>query len=390
MQEKERPMKLKKAMRYICTAIFMILFGMMLTIVPARADQDVAIYRMYNRNSGEHFYTPVEAEKEQLQSAGWRYEGVGWYAPSTSDKPVYRLYNPNAGDHHYTQNVKERDALMNVGWNDEGICWYSDPDQTVPLYRLYNPNAHSGAHHYTTNIGEQKYLQTVGWKAEGVGWYATKPGYSVKISKIVCIDPGHQDHGMPQKEPIGPGSSVKKTALTSGAYGKWSKKNEYEVNLEVGLLLKAELESRGYTVVMTRTTNQVNLSNRARAQIAADAHADIFLRLHCNDIDSGSGVRGVLAYVPSLRNPYLSKNVITESRRLGDLLVKYQARATGQKTLSSIEGDDMTGINWASMPVSIVEMGFMSNPTEDRNLGNPDFQKKIAIGLADGVDEYFR
>ena len=129
------------------------------------------MYRMYNPNSGEHFYTAAIAERDMLISVGWRYEGIGWFAPEKSNTPVYRLYNANAGDHHYTMNAAERDMLKRVGWKYEGIGWYSDDKRTTPLYRQYNPNARTGTHNYTTNRAENDMLVRVGWKAEGIGWY---------------------------------------------------------------------------------------------------------------------------------------------------------------------------------------------------------------------------
>ena len=131
------------------------------------------MYRLYNPNSGEHFYTADSYERDQLVSVGWRYEGVGWSAPSASNTPVYRLYNPNAGDHHYTTSSYERDQLVSVGWRYEGIGWYSDDAKAVAVYRQYNPNAIAGAHNFTTDSYEQDYLVSVGWRAEGIGWYAT-------------------------------------------------------------------------------------------------------------------------------------------------------------------------------------------------------------------------
>ncbi|MDO4622725.1 MAG: phage tail tip lysozyme [Eubacteriales bacterium] len=126
------------------------------------------MYRLYNPNSGEHFYTADASERDYLSSVGWKYEGVAWKAPSAG-VPVYRLYNPNAGDHHYTTNAGERDSLKKAGWNYEGICWYSGGNTS--LYRLYNPNAVTGTHHYTINENERKHLMTVGWSYEGVSWY---------------------------------------------------------------------------------------------------------------------------------------------------------------------------------------------------------------------------
>ena len=141
---------------------------------PAPAVETIDMYRMYNPNSGEHFYTGNVAEKNHLISVGWNYEGVGFKAPKTSNTPVYRLYNPNAGDHHYTYNKAERDHLIKVGWNDEGIGWYADDNKGVPQYRLYNPNAEAGAHHYTWNTAERDHLISLGWKGEGIGFYSCR------------------------------------------------------------------------------------------------------------------------------------------------------------------------------------------------------------------------
>lgn len=130
------------------------------------------MYRLYNPNSGEHFYTAGKSERDGLVSRGWRYEGIGWYAPEgLGSDPVYRLYNPNAGDHHYTMSVKERNYLARHGWNYEGIGWYSGG--SIPIYRQYNPNAVTGSHNFTTNRKERDALVRAGWRAEGIAWYGT-------------------------------------------------------------------------------------------------------------------------------------------------------------------------------------------------------------------------
>ncbi|MBQ9608754.1 MAG: hypothetical protein IJV15_04820 [Lachnospiraceae bacterium] len=133
------------------------------------------MYRLYNPNSGEHFYTANETEKDNLSNFGWIYEGIAWNAPETSDTPVYRLYNPNAGDHHYTTSKTEKDNLVSVGWKFEGIGWYSAESDGQALYRLYNPNATgAGSHHYTTNADERDNLISLGWRNEGIAWYGGK------------------------------------------------------------------------------------------------------------------------------------------------------------------------------------------------------------------------
>ena len=143
-------------------------------VVPKRVIQIIEMYRVYNPNSGEHFYTAKEVEKNVLVEVGWIYEGVGWHAPEYSHAPVYRLYNKFGGEHHYTTNSSERDALVKAGWTDEGIGWYSDEKKTVPLYRQYNPNAYSCNHNYTANKKENDALVKLGWKEEGIGWYGSQ------------------------------------------------------------------------------------------------------------------------------------------------------------------------------------------------------------------------
>ena len=139
---------------------------------PAEAPASIPMFRLYNRWSYEHFYTGDEAERDRLVTAGWTYEGIGWYAPTTGD-PVYRLYNKWApgGDHHYTMDRAEYDYLCSVGWTGEGIGWYSDPNQTVPVYREYNPYEQAHNHNYTPDRAEHDHLVSLGWKDEGIGWY---------------------------------------------------------------------------------------------------------------------------------------------------------------------------------------------------------------------------
>lgn len=140
---------------------------------PVVAEQKM--YRLYNPNSGEHFYTAAVAERDYLVKVGWHDEGIGWIAPTKSGTPVYRLYNPNAGDHHYTTSPAERDHLMKVGWRYEGIGWYSAENAgRAPLYRQYNPNATAGAHNFTLSIAERDNLVRLGWHDEGTAWYAVR------------------------------------------------------------------------------------------------------------------------------------------------------------------------------------------------------------------------
>ena len=135
-------------------------------------DNGHAMYRLYNPNSGEHFYTSSEVERNSLITAGWNYEGFGFIAINEGE-PVYRLYNGNSGDHHYTLSSVERDHLIGIGWSDEGIGWFSKTEGSSCekiMYRLYNPNASTATHHYTLSEAERDSLVSIGWKYEGTSW----------------------------------------------------------------------------------------------------------------------------------------------------------------------------------------------------------------------------
>jgi ribosomal protein L33 len=137
----------------------------------------IPMYRLYNPLNKEHFYTMSENERDTLCMLGWDNEGIGWYAPKTSNTPVYRLYNPFLRDHHYTTSTNERDTLASIyGWTYEGIGWYSDDKKRIPVYREFNPRLTAGSHNYTTGKTEHDFLQTVGWIDEGISWYACKKG----------------------------------------------------------------------------------------------------------------------------------------------------------------------------------------------------------------------
>ncbi|MDO4537830.1 MAG: hypothetical protein Q4B54_06670 [Coriobacteriales bacterium] len=140
-------------------------------LIRETASGTTAMYRCYNPNSGEHFYTANIVERDNIVAAGWKNEGLGWVAPTSSSIAVYRLYNANGGDHHYTTSAGERDLLVNAGWRNEGIGWYSDAANTTPIYRAYNPNAKTGAHNFTSSAGENMMLISAGWRNEGIAWY---------------------------------------------------------------------------------------------------------------------------------------------------------------------------------------------------------------------------
>ena len=131
------------------------------------------MFRMYDPNSGEHFYTGSVEERENLVAAGWDYEGVGFTFSRTTGDPVYRMYDPVFGEHLYTMDVAEKDKLIAEGWNLEGIAFNSAYDTEVPQYRLHNPNAKRGAYHFTASAEERDFLLSLGWEDQGIAFYSS-------------------------------------------------------------------------------------------------------------------------------------------------------------------------------------------------------------------------
>lgn len=208
----------------------------------------------------------------------------------------------------------------------------------------------------------------------------------VKPKKVIGIDPGHQVAANSATEPNGPGSSTYKMKVSGGTCGVATRKPEYQLTLEIGLALQKELWNRGYQVVMTRESNEVNISNKHRAQLLNKANADIAVRIHA-DGSTGSA-KGVTMLCPSTSNPYVAK-LSKSSKKLSDAILEKYIAATGLKSRGVAYRDDLTGTNWSTIPVTLIELGFMTNRQEDLYMSSKSGQKAMVTGIADGIDSYF-
>ena len=204
--------------------------------------------------------------------------------------------------------------------------------------------------------------------------------------KLVVIDPGHQGQGNYEEEPIGPGSSQTKPKVADGTAGVVTGIPENELTLAVSYMLRDALEAQGVRVIMTRTTKDVNISNIERTQIANKAGADLFIRVHADGAETSS-THGIHVLYPAVIKGW-TDDIAAPSKRAAQLAQTALVAATGALDRGIDARDDMTGFNWSDVPVIIPEIGFMSNPEEDRLLATSSYRQKIANALADAAIQF--
>jgi N-acetylmuramoyl-L-alanine amidase len=296
----------------------------------------------------------------------WKYNGLvnhygGWYyienGKITWNYTNLVSYN---GTYYYVSGSK-------IDWTYTGKAQLNQKD----WYYVQNGKAVTGAF----KLSDGKYYRINSSTGE---IYASKA--------VVVVDAGHQSVVNYGTEPLGPGSSTTKRKVSTGTVGSATGQAEYSVNLAIALKLQAILEADGYTVIMTRTTDNVDISNAERAQIANNANAAAFVRIHA-DGSTNPSVSGATALCQTKSNPY-NGSMAGESYKLSSSIVNNLSAATGCKNNGVSQVDNMTGINWSKVPVSIVEVGFLTNANEDKALATDSYRQKVAQGIANGIEAY--
>lgn len=207
-------------------------------------------------------------------------------------------------------------------------------------------------------------------------------------SFVIVVDPGHQAKANLEQEPIGPDARETKYKVTGGTTGVVTGKPEYVLTLEAANLLKIQLEQKGYQVILTRTSHDVDISNRERAEIANKHGADLFVRLHADGSESAK-TSGFSVLVPGKDNPYTSA-VYEESYRAAQIVLATVSKEIPIHQSGIFFRNDMSGFNWSKVPVILPEIGFMTNPEEDKKLSDQAYLTHVMELLASGIEEYVK
>ena len=294
-------------------------------------------------------FTEVQAASTNTGFTGWKTSGSKKY---------------------YYKNGKKLTGLHKLGKYYYGFA--SDGTMLTGWNRIHNRFRYFGK-----QTGRMRVNQTVnGRKIDSKGVW----------TPVVVLDPGHSAIVAGGYEALGPGSSQLKSKDTSGTQGVATGVEEYKLTLNIGLQLRTLLQKRGFKVVMTRTNSKVALSCIDRAKIANKAHADAYVRIHANGSDSSSA-NGAMTICTTRNSPYIS-SMYKKNKSLSNVVLNAYVSATGCRKEYIWETDSMTGNNWSKVPTTLIEMGYMSNPSEDRRMQQTSYQKKMVRGIANGIEDY--
>ena len=294
-------------------------------------------------------FTEVQAASTNTGFTGWKTSGSKKY---------------------YYKNGKKLTGLHKLGKYYYGFA--SDGTMLTGWNRIHNRFRYFGK-----QTGRMRVNQTVnGRKIDSKGVW----------TPVVVLDPGHSAIVAGGYEALGPGSSQLKSKDTSGTQGVATGVEEYKLTLNIGLQLRTLLQKRGFKVVMTRTNSKVALSCIDRAKIANKAHADAYVRIHANGSDSSSA-NGAMTICTTRNSPYIS-SMYKKNKSLSNAVLNAYVSATGCRKEYIWETDSMTGNNWSKVPTTLIEMGYMSNPSEDRRMQQTSYQKKMVRGIANVIEDY--
>lgn len=312
---------------------------------------------------------------------GWLHIGQNWFYMNSEGAMRTGWINYNGTWYYFDNN-----GYMKTGWiRDGGIWYYLNGDGAMQT----GWKTLGGRRYYLSASG----AMVTGFQVIGDRVYAFGSSGALESDwasrNVIVLDPGHSSQVPDWDVPIGPGSSDMKEADNLGAVGLWTGVHEYELNLDVSLMLRERLEARGYHVIMVRTTNTGIYSCVDRARVANNTDAAIFVRIHANAAPKNHSQNGALTICITEDNEFVPE-MYSASRLLSDVILNSYVRSTGCYNEGVMERDDMIANNWSEVPTTLIELGYLTNETEDNLMQTSEYRKKMVDGLVNGIDEYFR
>ena len=336
-------------------------------------------------------------------ATGWRYLGGVWYYLSKPDGGMLTGWQKLDKKWYYFASS----GAMKTGWQYLGRNWYYfNPDGDMAAGWRYL----GGKWYYLSRKsgkmltgwqkidGRRYYLNPSGDMASGFRIISGKACYfgsdgalqeNWASKHVIVIDPGHSSEIPDGQVPVGPGSDRMADADGYGAVSITNGLHEYELVLDISLMLRSRLEARGYKVVMVRTTNNGVYSCVDRAKVANDAGAAIFLRVHANAAPKDHSKNGAMTICITDKNEFVPQ-MYKKSRLLSDLILNNYISAVGCYNEGVWERDDMIANNWSKVPTTLLELGYMTNSKEDQLMQTSDYQEKMVTGMVNGIDAYFK
>ncbi len=210
---------------------------------------------------------------------------------------------------------------------------------------------------------------------------------AIRQNHRIFLDPAKQETADDTLEPIGPGAETEKARSGTGAVGVNTGISECDVTLIACTYIKTELENRGYTVVMSRETSDVSISNSERAKAATVNECDIYVRVQAGQSENPKN-KGLIGFVVTSSNPYVKRNYKKSYSLCKDIVVSVYTE-TGCTMQGIKETDDFASLNWCDVPATSINIGFLSNASDETNLSDKTYLKNLAKAFAIGIDNYF-
>ncbi len=182
--------------------------------------------------------------------------------------------------------------------------------------------------------------------------------------RVIVIDPGH-------------GGSQPGATSPNGI-------KEKDLNLKISLKVEAALKQLGYNVIMTRD-NDKTVGLYERPGKANGIYADIFVSIHANSSTSPTPSGIEVLYSPATTGT----NKKVDQYPLAKMVMDEILKATGAKERGVIKRPDLVVIREANMPAILVEVGFLSNAEEEKQITNDSYQNKLVEGIIKGIEKYF-